>query len=179
MRPDKQPGFLFRVEGETGLVAVAGPPAAAEKGLTVVFNPGQRDERPVPAERVAADAQLGLALVRVTGKLPRPIDGAARPVLAEKSPVFLLGFTATDDKVPRPATAVVKVGVALPKATARDEAAPVSLDKTVLDLLVGGPVVDARGRLVGIAVQPAGQARGSAPCRRPTSPACSPRGRPG
>jgi V8-like Glu-specific endopeptidase len=125
--------------------------------VTVVFSSGTRDERSFSGEVVAADAKVDLAVIKVTGvkDLPRPIDLSREAELSETVTVYAVGFPlgqllATSKR--GPAVSVTKGTITSVRRNDRDEVAIVQIDSDLNPGNSGGPVVDATGRLVGIAV---------------------------
>ncbi len=164
--PGSGSGFLIKADGETGYVAtnhhvvtpanprlfLAGPP-------TLVFWSGTRKEKSVAAEVVASDPdpERDLAVLKVTGfkDLPAPIDLGQKAELAETMPVFIFGFPLGEllsTTRGNPAMTVGKGSVSSLREDDRGELAFVQLDGELNPGNSGGPVVDAKGRLVGVAV---------------------------
>jgi S1-C subfamily serine protease len=165
-------GFVIKVEGNTGYVAtndhVANPQAfLARKGgsrgafpapeITLVFWSGTKQEQSYRAEIAAEDPAHDLAVLKVTGAaaLPRPLAVAGPPGLVETTPVTVLGFPfgeALAARAGNPAITVSKASVSSIRRNDRDEVVAVQLDGALNPGNSGGPVVDAEGRLVGVAV---------------------------
>jgi hypothetical protein len=125
--------------------------------VTVVFSSGSRNERSFRGEVVASDAKADLAVIRVKGvkDLPPTIDPVRQAELSETIPVFALGFPlgqllATGKG--GPAISVTKGTITSVRRNDRDEVAVVQIDSDLNPGNSGGPVVDASGRLVGVAV---------------------------
>lgn len=134
-------------------VTVALPDAV----LTAVFSSGTRSEKSARAEVVAFDPEHDLAVIKVSGVagLPRPIDIGRTPEPTETMPVYVLGFPfgkilATSKT--GPAITVGKGSVSSIRRDDNDEVAYVQIDGALNPGNSGGPVVDAEGRLVGVAV---------------------------
>jgi S1-C subfamily serine protease len=172
-------GFVMNVDGNTVLIATNHhviapsmkvlralrpglPPhevtlTARNPNVTVVFSSGTRDELKARAQVVGSDPEKDLAVLKVTGVagLPRPIDYDHPPELYETMPVYVFGFPfgsilATGKGYP--AITVGKGSVSSIRKDARDELAYVQIDGALNPGNSGGPVVDAKGRLVGVAV---------------------------
>lgn len=125
--------------------------------VTVVFDSGTKQERSATAQVLAADAEHDLAVLRVTGvkDLPTPIQLANGADLRETMPVYTFGFPfgkalATSKRHP-----AVTVGQATISSLRQDddgELALVQIDGSLNPGNSGGPVVNTRGQVVGIAV---------------------------
>jgi uncharacterized protein (TIGR03067 family) len=120
--------------------------------IDVVVNSGQDDERTYLGQVVGVDPELDLALIRVVGNddLPPPLNVASGRELEETQTVFIFGFP---------------LGRELGKQITVSKTSISSLRKDDSGLLEriqvnggmhpgnsGGPVVDARGQVVGVAV---------------------------
>jgi hypothetical protein len=156
-------GFLIRADGKTGYlvtnhhVVVHGPAAQPQPTLSVVFWSGTKKERVYTAALLAADAERDLAILKVSNAddLPAPLDLTARVELSETLPVFTFGFPfgqALSVTKGNPAMTVGKATVSSIRTNERDEVVVVQIDGELNPGNSGGPVVDARGRLVGVAV---------------------------
>lgn len=160
-------GFLVRVEGTTGFVVTNrhvvhpgdrfGRPdlgrAAGE--VMLVFTSGTKQEHSHPAEVLGTDSEHDLALLKVTGVagLPRPFDLASPTKLEETLPVTVYGFPfgaalAVDGN---PAVTVSRGSVSSIRRNGDDEVVSIQIDGALNPGNSGGPVVDADGRLVGVA----------------------------
>ncbi len=157
-------GFLIRVDGRTGYIVtnnhVIGSPkgVARDRGTTrIVFRSGTKAERKVPAEVVATSPEKDLAILRVADvpDLPAPIDVQKPTELVETMPVYIFGFPFGEMLVPDRGKISVVVGKGSVSSVRRDdEGTPrsVLIDGALNPGNSGGPVVDAKGRLVGVAV---------------------------
>ena len=160
-------GFIIKTEGQTAYLVTnnhvidlsEGQPrrAAAATTVTAIFGSGTKDERSARAEVLAADMRRDLAVLRVQGvrDLPAPIDHDHEPELIETMSVFVLGFPlgellATGKR--NPAITVGKASVSSIRLNDRGDVATVQIAGDITPGNSGGPVVDAQGRLVGIAV---------------------------
>ncbi|NBP25573.1 MAG: serine protease, partial [Proteobacteria bacterium] len=153
-------GFLVHVDGQTGLVAtnrhvVGRKGKQAAPTTTIVFRSGTKKELEVPAELVAVDPDEDLALMRVKAKeLPAPID-LSPPDLRETMTVYSLGFPLGNVLATDRANPSVTIGKGTISGLPEDSHG--RLDRVQLDGALnpgnsGGPVVDDRGRLVGVVV---------------------------
>ena len=157
-------GFVIRVDDDTALIVtnehVVVPPRAlgAVGRIEVVFNSGRpKDERVVVAELLAADASRDLAVLRVKGVkgLAGAIDLSKKAAVTETSTVFALGFpfgTALSTGKGNPAVTIGKGTVSSLREDDAGEVSVVQIDGDINPGNSGGPVVDAQGRLVGVAV---------------------------
>jgi S1-C subfamily serine protease/regulation of enolase protein 1 (concanavalin A-like superfamily) len=133
--------------------------------VTAVFRSGGGSalEQSVPATVVASDREgkRDLALLRVRGvkNPPRPIDLADSPEPTETMPVLIYGFPFGNidrmlDRSARgnPAITINKGAVSSLRRDTFGRVTYVQIDGSLNPGNSGGPVVDERGRLVGVAV---------------------------
>src|SRR5205823_13549508 len=133
------------------------PPRPRVPLIEVVFNGGRRTETVVRAEVVAADPFRDLAILRVRNAkdLPKPINLTAKPELVETLPVYIFGFPfgeALSTSRGHPAVTVGKGSISSVREDDRGEQKIVQIDGDLNPGNSGGPVVDAKGRLIGVAV---------------------------
>jgi S1-C subfamily serine protease len=175
-------GFVVSCEDGRALVAtnyhVVGPPvvapvrpgaralqpslsmiveALAKAKIDVVFDSGTKQERVGKGKVLAADPDADLAIVEVLGieHLPKPIDFAHPPQLVETMPVYIFGFPFGEllaNKTNHPAITVGKASVSSLRYDESGELAIVQIDGSLNPGNSGGPIVDASGKLVGVAV---------------------------
>ena len=124
---------------------------------TAVFDSGLTTERSFKAEVVCADAEKDLAILRVTGlkNPPAPIEYATPPKLTETMAVYSFGFPFGDALATGKAAPGVTVGKASVSSIRLDDKgaiARVQIDGALNPGNSGGPIVDAKGKLVGVAV---------------------------
>jgi S1-C subfamily serine protease len=125
--------------------------------VTVVFDSGTKSERSGKAEVVAADAENDLAALRVSNveNLPVPFDPLIVPELTETMPVYTFGFPfgqVLSTSKGYPAITVGKANVSSLRQNDDGELAIVQIDGALNPGNSGGPIVDAKGRIVGVAV---------------------------
>ncbi|MCE9564485.1 MAG: trypsin-like peptidase domain-containing protein [Planctomycetes bacterium] len=158
-------GFVIRADGEQLLVAtnhhVISPRSATVADgppvVTVVFESGSADEWERPGEVIAADSELDLAIVRVTKakRTPKPIIPALSPKLMETMDIRICGFPfggALALGARNPNITIGKGTVSSIQLNEDKKIGRVQIDGSMNPGNSGGPVVDAEGRLVGVAV---------------------------
>ncbi|MDB5309542.1 MAG: serine protease [Gemmataceae bacterium] len=148
-------------------VAVKLPPGARPKppAVSVVFGGGTAAEREYPATVVGADEERDLAVLRVAGvtDAPRPITYTDPPKPVETMGVFSFGFPlgqALSVRKGFPAVTVGKASVSSLRDGDDGELAVIQIDGNLNPGNSGGPVVDVKGRLVGVAVARARDGQG-------------------
>jgi S1-C subfamily serine protease len=173
-------GFVFKVDGTTAYIAtnehvVAPTPRSTASRLpprpgetrprtpapsgpvtmVAVFNSGTKEERLVRAEVVAIDRTHDLAVLKVTGlaSLPRPLElkGAAEP--EETMTVYMFGFpfgAGLSSSKGNPSITVSKGAISALRLDDRKELSFIQIEAEVHPGNSGGPVVDDRGRLLGV-----------------------------
>ncbi len=172
-------GFLIHVNGNAGLIvtgrqiAMQGPITSPPKNskipplppkkaipfveIDVVFNSGTADQVISGAKVVAIDNFRDIALLRVVRAkgMPAPFDLPASVPPTEPTAGFVVGFPSTASAAKFKRNPELKVRAAT-VSNARDDG-----QTTVMDLEIdedigaagaGSPVVDAKGRLIGVAV---------------------------
>ncbi len=169
-------GFVFRVQGDTALVLtnhhVVTPeldemPRGAKFELSVVFRSGTPGEQEVPAVLLGSiyNKTTDLAILEVKGvkQAPKPIPAdqvAAEKDFFETMPVFTLGFPLGEmiqgvigRNRGNPAITVNSMTIAsLRPDPLTGQLQRVQLNGSLIEGNSGGPVVDAKGRLVGVVV---------------------------
>jgi hypothetical protein len=143
-----------------------GPPRLApriatpsHKGMSVtaVFYSGTPKEESLAGKVLAADPDLDLAIVKVSGvrQLPPAINFGQDLQLIETMPVYTFGFPfgkvlATGHG--NPAVTIGKGSISSLRLDDDGQLARVQIDGALNPGNSGGPVVDSKGRLVGVAV---------------------------
>ncbi|VTR96086.1 trypsin-like serine protease with c-terminal pdz domain : Trypsin-like serine protease with C-terminal PDZ domain OS=Singulisphaera acidiphila (strain ATCC BAA-1392 / DSM 18658 / VKM B-2454 / MOB10) GN=Sinac_0451 PE=4 SV=1: Trypsin_2 [Gemmata massiliana] len=165
-------GFVVAADKERVLIVTnhhvalkrpAGRPKPPE--LSVVFGSGTAAEREYPATVVGADEERDLAVLRVTGVKdpPEPIAYANPPKPVETMGVFSFGYPLGQALAVRkgfPAVTVGKASVSSLREGDDGELAVIQIDGNLNPGNSGGPVVDSKGRLVGVAVARARDGQG-------------------
>lgn len=123
--------------------------------ITVVFNRGTAKEQALSATVVGDDAAHDLAILRVVGvrNAPRPINYQWTPELRETMPVVMFGFPLSrllDQKKKYSAITVTKGSISSLRGAGK-ELEDVQLDIDMNPGNSGGPVVDEKGALIGVA----------------------------
>ena len=127
----------------------AAPKPKVKAKVYVVLNSGTPEEQTHPAEVVAIDPEADLATLRITGarNLPEPLDVTQDATVNETMPVFIFGFPGGDK--------TITIGEGKISQLRRDDnnvLNDVQINGQINPGNSGGPVVDAQGRLIGIAV---------------------------
>jgi S1-C subfamily serine protease len=125
--------------------------------ITAIFGSGTREEQTAKAVAVAADPEADLAIIRVTGlkSIPKAIDLAGQPKLVETMTIYSFGFPFGQGLAIGKRSPAATVGKGSISSLRNDDDGALSLvqiDGALNPGNSGGPVVDAKGRLVGIAV---------------------------
>jgi regulation of enolase protein 1 (concanavalin A-like superfamily) len=157
-------GFLIRVEGQTGYVAtnhhVIEGPARLARGsvrIMVILRCGTRQEQKARGEVLTAWSERDLAIVKISDvkDLAGAIDVLPETEPVETMPVYVFGFPfGRALAMGRGSTSVVvgKGSISSVRRNADGAVSAILIDGALNPGTSGGPVVDARGRLVGVAV---------------------------
>jgi S1-C subfamily serine protease len=159
-------GFVLKVDGNTALVVtnnhVANPPSkfgpAGNPQYELVFHSGRRNEFSLRGELVAGDREHDLALLRVSGVssgFPEALNTTDKAPLAETMPIYIFGFPFGEMLATGKGNPAVTIGKGTVSSLREDDTgdtAVIQIDGDVNPGNSGGPVVDARGRLVGVTV---------------------------
>lgn len=157
-------GFLIQADGKTGyivtnqhVVVPDTPRFDKADSITIVFHSGLKQEASYAATLLAADKERDLAVLKVVDvkEMPTPLDLTQKVDLVETLPVFAVGFPFGDAlSLTRgnPNITVGKGTVSSIRLNERQQVGLVQIDGDLNPGNSGGPVVDSKGRLVGIAV---------------------------
>ncbi|MEK7468442.1 MAG: serine protease [Planctomycetota bacterium] len=148
-------GYLFRKDGKTGWVLTCEHVVRDTETATVILKSGRDGELKVEARIVFVDKERDVACLRFTAdEIPTPVELSLKTEAKETESVYVAGFpfgpslaTAGDN----PAPSVTKVSVSAVRRDETGECVVVQLSGDVNPGNSGGPVIDGRGRLVGIA----------------------------
>jgi S1-C subfamily serine protease len=170
-------GFLIKLDGDTGYIVTnnhvidTSTPhvvvndahhhrtisVTGSVAISVVFSSGSPDESSLPAEVVAGDKERDLAVLRVKGikRRIKPIDLNVPAELTETLPVYVFGFPfgqmmAQDGR--NPSITVGRGTISSIRMNKKGEIGAVQIDGALNPGNSGGPVVDSKGRLAGVAV---------------------------
>ena len=132
--------------------------AANEPVVSVVFNSGEPNEQTVKAEVVGQLEDPDLAILKVSSLkgAPRAIEFRRTAQPSETMPVFILGFPFGESLAANKSNPNITIGKGSVSSIRKDKSgkvAKVQIDGALNPGNSGGPVVDAAGNLVGIAVQ--------------------------
>ena len=125
--------------------------------VTAIFQSGMKQEESAHGSVVAVDPEEDLAVVKVSGvkQALKPIKYLNVPEPAETTPIYVFGFPLGEDLATgkrNPAITVGKGSVSSLRTDDDGNLAVVQIDAALNHGNSGGPVVDAQGRLVGVAV---------------------------
>ncbi len=147
--------FLVRKSADTGWFLTCAHVVAGAPKVEVVLLSGSGKERVLQAEVLAADETRDVAFLRVKDSaLPAVLEFASKTELRETENVFVAGFPfgeALSTSSRNPDISISKVSVSSIRRDERGEVATVQLDGNVNPGNSGGPVVDSKGKIVGMA----------------------------
>ena len=165
-------GFLIHTDGKTGyivtnwhVVHLPVNPGLTKKttlvlpasSIEVVFFSGTKDEVSYQADILTSVAEEDLAILRVKDvkNLPAPLKLSAGADLTETMPVFCLGFPfgnllGVDQQ--NPAITISKGSVSSLRNSKEGELLAIQIDGALNPGNSGGPVVDNKGQIIGVAV---------------------------
>jgi hypothetical protein len=152
-------GFLMKKDGDAGFIVTNAHVINSEgraRRVSVVFSSGTREERTAEAQVMGEDSSRDLAILRVDLKnLPAPIDLSVRVKPRETLPVYMVGFPfgeALSTGKGNPAVTVGRGSVSSIRLDEFGNLAVIQIDGDLNPGNSGGPIVDAKGALVGVAV---------------------------
>jgi S1-C subfamily serine protease len=160
-------GFVLRLDGDHALIVtndhVARPrikdaPPADRATYDIVFHSGRRNEFSRTAELIAGDFDHDLAVLRVSGvrgvaDFPEPLNATDPAALAETTPIYVIGFPFGEKLAMtkgNPAVTITRGVISSVREDVTGDTAFVQIDADSNPGNSGGPVVDGRGRLVGV-----------------------------
>src|SRR5262245_31215502 len=161
-------GFVLRVDGDTALIVTndhvvvergkSGIPDARDTQYEVVFHSGQRKEFVRRGEVIATDRDHDLAIVRVHGvremaDFPAPLNTTDKVAVSETMPIYIIGFPFGEKlsaSKGNPSVSINKGTVSSVRDDDAGDTAYIQIDGDINPGNSGGPVVDSRGRLVGV-----------------------------
>lgn len=132
--------------------------AKSEPAVSVVFNSGEPNEQVVKAEVLCQLEDPDMAVLKVSSVkgTPHPIEFRHTIQPSETMPVYILGFPFGESLAANKANPNITIGRGAVSSIRRDKSgkvAKIQIDGALNPGNSGGPVVDARGNLIGIAVQ--------------------------
>ena len=155
-------GFVVAADGGSALVVtnrhvIAPKTLGAVTAIQVVFHSGKPGaERTADAAVLAVDTDQDLAVLQVTGAkdLPKPLDVASAAEVSETASVYSFGFPfgeALSTTKGNPSLTVGRATVSSLREDDKGDVVVIQLDGNLNPGNSGGPVVDGKGRLVGVA----------------------------
>lgn len=161
-------GFLIHVNKDSALIATNEHVIAAKKTpgqntalppptIEVVFDSGRKTERVFSATVLAADADRDLAILQIKNvkDMPKPLDISGKFEVVETMTTYMVGFpfgTMLSTNKGNPALTIGRGTVSSIREDNTGKAKYVQIDGDINPGNSGGPVVDSKGRLVGVAV---------------------------
>jgi S1-C subfamily serine protease len=146
-----QPGTLLTNAHVVGMLQPDSPPP---ERVEIVLDSGEKSERALPAKVVTVDQTSDLAVLRVEAddarSLPPPLDVGRAGKLLETQQVFIFGFPGGEG-IGKDIT-VSTSSVSSLRKDAEGKLAKLQVNGGMHPGNSGGPVVDGRGRVVGVAV---------------------------
>ncbi len=125
--------------------------------ITVVIDGGTPSERKLEAVLAAINYTEEIAILRVNAreKLPEPLPILASEQVRETMRVFIAGYPlgqALSGRRDNPVVTVSSGNVSSLKADTEEKVDLIQIDGTIVAGVGGGPIVDEKGRLVGMSV---------------------------
>jgi len=153
-------GFLIAKKGSVGHVVtnahVVAPNGKQPKHIVLVFNSGTDDEKAVLSELVGQDDERDLAVLKVKmNGLPRPVSLTSNVVLRETLTVYIIGFpfgAALSVDKGAPAVTIGKGTISSIRKSRSGELVSIQIDGDLNPGNSGGPIVDPKGALIGVAL---------------------------
>lgn len=147
--------FVFRKSGDTAWLLTCEHVVSGADKVTVIFQAGLPGEKSLEAVVTGKDSARDVACLRVKdSSLPAPLELSTKTEIRETENVFVAGFPfgeqlATSDKAPN--ISISKSSVSSLRRGTKNEVVVIQLDGNVNSGNSGGPVVDAKGRVIGVA----------------------------
>lgn len=148
-------GFLFIRRGAVGYIITCEHVVDEATSVSIVFNSGTKSERKFEGKVVATDPQRDLAcvLIRNAKDLPNPLEIGLKTEATETQTVYAAGFPfgkmlSADDK--NPEITISKATVSSLRRDNEGRMAAVQLSGDVNPGNSGGPLVDSKGRVIGV-----------------------------
>ncbi|HEY1188115.1 MAG TPA: serine protease [Gemmata sp.] len=156
-------GFVVAAGGGSALIitnrhVIAPKTIGAVTGVQVVFHSGKPgSEVTLDAKVLVADADQDLAVLEVSGakEVPKPLDITTAVEAFETMSVYSFGFPfgeALSTTKGNPALTVGRASVSSLRQNDKGVVAAIQLDGNLNPGNSGGPIVDGKGRVVGVAV---------------------------
>ena len=153
-------GFIPGLRGRDrfALMRIQQALATSEPAVSVVFNSGEPNEQVAKAEVLCQVEDPDMAVLKVSGlrSAPKAIEFRQTTQPSETMSVFILGFPFGDSLSGDKTNPNITIGKGSVSSIHKDKSgkvARVQIDGALNPGNSGGPVVDGRGNLVGIAVQ--------------------------
>ena len=126
------------------------------RNVSVTFDSGEKGQRTLKATVLADDPDRCLAVLKVEGdNLPAPMPLSRIAVLKETLPVYIFGFPFGKAMATARSKPTITVGRGSVSSIRRGDFGDVSIVQIDGDINpghAGGPIVDSRGELVGVAI---------------------------
>jgi hypothetical protein len=152
--PNQQPPITVTYQPPAQIVTSL--VTAKKVKVKVVFFSGTKREKTVPAELVGTDDLKDLALIKFEkfAEMPAPIEMGGESELIETMPVYIFGFPFGEllsGNKGNPSATIGRGSITSLPRNAEDEITHVQFDGSLNPGNSGGPVVDSKGRLIGVA----------------------------
>ncbi len=149
-------GFLFLKRGSTGYIITCAHVTMGQEKVGIVFASGTPAERSFQGRVIGADKDRDLACVilKEVKDLPSILDIGQKTAVTETESVYVAGFPfgkmlAAGDK--NPEISISKVSVSSVRRDTDNRVVAVQVGGDVNPGNSGGPVIDAKGKVIGVA----------------------------